>query len=229
MDLPLPDEDRFACLSDACSCHQSPASRQSTPPPSAKANVTHCTTFSSEASTSERSIFDDDGLYASSVSSVPDAPTPEGPPDNFGVVEASTIYRSAFPSHEHYRFLAHLGLKTILCLVGSTPDADYVQWMKQTGVQFIQVGMPGKRETAASGVPGDVCARALDIVLDESKYPLLIHCNHGKHRTGTVVACLRITQQWHRSRALDEYARHAHPKERDADISFIQTFVAAPV
>ncbi|ORY83114.1 hypothetical protein BCR37DRAFT_379087 [Protomyces lactucae-debilis] len=63
--------------------------------------------------------------------------------------------------------------------------------------------------------------------MDKRNHPLLIHCNHGKHRAGIVVACTHISHRWHRSRALADHARFSHPKERKADISFINEFIAA--
>jgi Tyrosine phosphatase family len=38
--------------------------------------------------------------------------------------------------------------------------------------------------------------KVLRDILDPSNHPLLIHCNKGKHRTGSVVGCLRKIRDW---------------------------------
>ena len=61
----------------------------------------------------------------------------------------------------------------------------------------------------------------LDLTLDQHNYPLLIHCNHGKHRTGCVVAAMRKTAGWDNCATVDEYRSFAEPKVRDQDIEYI--------
>ena len=39
-------------------------------------------------------------------------------------------------------------------------------------------------------------------------------CNLGRHRTGTVIGCLRKLQNWNLSAILEEYRRYAGPKVR---------------
>ena len=39
-------------------------------------------------------------------------------------------------------------------------------------------------------------------------------CNLGRHRTGTVIGCLRKLQHWNLSAILEEYRRFAGPKVR---------------
>lgn len=38
--------------------------------------------------------------------------------------------------------------------------------------------------------------KVLRDILDPCNHPLLIHCNKGKHRTGSVVGCLRKIRDW---------------------------------
>lgn len=48
-----------------------------------------------------------------------------------------------------------------------------------------------------------------DIILQPASYPLMIMCNLGRHRTGTVVGCLRKLQRWNLASIFEEYRRHA--------------------
>lgn len=67
-------------------------------------------------------------------------------------------------------------------------------------------------------------ASILEIVLDRQNYPLLIHCNHGKHRTGCVVAVVRKLSGWNSDRVVDEYKTYAAPKVRECDVDYITSF-----
>ncbi|CCG84985.1 protein of unknown function [Taphrina deformans PYCC 5710] len=145
-------------------------------------------------------------------------------PPNFAQVEGR-LFRSSFPRPSNYRFLDSLHLRTIICLVEDEPlPAQYIDWTKRRGIELIQIGMPGHKEAFRDGIPYELVGEALRLVVNRSRYPMLIHCNRGKHRTGTVVACLRKLKGWHVSRALDEYALYSHPKERATDQAFIQAF-----
>jgi len=55
---------------------------------------------------------------------------------------------------------------------------------------------------------------ALNLLVQPSTYPVLVMCNLGRHRTGTVIGCLRKLQRWNLSAILDEYRRYAGPKVR---------------
>ena len=61
-------------------------------------------------------------------------------------------------------------------------------------------------------------------VLDEKNRPLLIHCNKGKHRTGSVVGCLRKLRGWSLTSIFTEYILFASPKFRWEDQIFIEAF-----
>lgn len=39
-------------------------------------------------------------------------------------------------------------------------------------------------------------------------------CNQGRHRTGTVIGCLRKLQRWNLASIFEEYRRHAGAKVR---------------
>lgn len=53
---------------------------------------------------------------------------------------------------------------------------------------------------------------------------MLIHCNKGKHRTGSVIGCLRKLRGWSLSSIVAEYHMFAQPKSRLEDQRFIEAF-----
>lgn len=64
----------------------------------------------------------------------------------------------------------------------------------------------------------------LQVMIDPRNYPLMIHCNHGKHRTGCVVAAVRKMEGWSVKDSIEEYVSYAQPKIRDCDIDYIRDF-----
>jgi hypothetical protein len=66
--------------------------------------------------------------------------------------------------------------------------------------------------------------KALDILLDNSNYPICVLCGQGSHRTGTVVGCLRKLQRWNLTSIFEEYRRYAGAKVRQLNEQFIELF-----
>lgn len=61
-------------------------------------------------------------------------------------------------------------------------------------------------------------------ILDPSNRPLLVHCNKGKHRTGSIIGCLRKLRGWSLSSIFAEYLLFALPKSRLEDQMCIEEF-----
>lgn len=49
--------------------------------------------------------------------------------------------------------------------------------------------------------------KALDTIANKHTYPLLVCCGMGRHRTGTVIGCLRRLQGWNLASVSEEYRR----------------------
>lgn len=81
--------------------------------------------------------------------------------------------------------------------------------------------------TKKEEIPIGMMRSIYDVVSRPENYPLLIHCNHGKHRTGCVVGVLRLTNQWTLKRIIDEYTSFAEPKVRETDIRYLSEFKLA--
>ncbi|MCJ1323584.1 hypothetical protein MMC10_000245 [Thelotrema lepadinum] len=145
-----------------------------------------------------------------------------GPPINFDEV-APGIYRSSFPKPSNFDHLAQLGLKTILTLVSEKEDIEYLQFIRSQGIKHHQIAIPPNKE-AFHAIPLTAMAEALSVVCDARNYPMLIHCNKGKHRTGCVTGCYRKMNGWSMNSILDEYRHYAGAKARSLDEKYMAEF-----
>ena len=75
--------------------------------------------------------------------------------------------------------------------------------------------------TKKEAIPAPTMRSILELVMDQGNYPLLVHCNHGKHRTGCVVAAVRKLAGWELGTVIDEYKSYAEPKVRECDVEYI--------
>ncbi|UNI24632.1 Protein-tyrosine-phosphatase [Purpureocillium takamizusanense] len=144
-------------------------------------------------------------------------------PTNFGVVVPG-LYRSSYPKPDDYEFLQSLKLKTIVTLVKKDElDYDLNAFATSNGIRQEVFNMKGTKKEA---IPVPTMKAILELVLDRRNHPLLIHCNHGKHRTGCVVAVIRKLSGWGTDTAVAEYKSYAEPKVRECDVEYISSFQA---
>ena len=115
------------------------------------------------------------------------------------------LYRSAQPSAEGMRNAEKLGIKTVLNLRGLHSDADLAEG---TSLKLARI----KINTWA--MDEDDILEGLRIIL-QADGPVLVHCQHGADRTGTLMAAYRmVVQGWPREAAIKEmlegdYGYHA--------------------
>lgn len=145
------------------------------------------------------------------------------PPPNFGACKNDFVFRSAFPQDRNIEFLKTMKIRSVLCLVGSTPPDGYHQWIKHAHIKRFRVDIAPNKNGQVKTTQDSLC-EALLHVMDSSNYPLYIHCNQGRHRTGCVVACFRKIQRWPIQNILAEYDVYANPKARIGDIELIRNF-----
>ena len=93
------------------------------------------------------------------------------------------IFRSALPSPEGYPLLKKKGIRTILNLTGGAADER-----KRAGPEILVVEVPMSGFQKPTFEQMD---RALD-ELAKAVRPVLVHCTHGKDRTGFVIASWRV-------------------------------------
>lgn len=170
------------------------------------------------------------------------------PPLNFSLVEDG-IYRSGFPMPINYPFLKQLGLKTIIYLgdlghekIKNSENKEkkekkdkhstleimhnYQDWISTTDITFHLLLMEPSQEPFNSPEillqSQESLVRALQLILDKNNFPMLIHSNKGKHRTGLLVALMRkLLQGWCLSGIFDEYEKFAMGKS-EFDLEIIE-------
>lgn len=106
------------------------------------------------------------------------------------------LYRSAQPKTEGMSKLKELGIKTVVNLRSFHSDRKK---LGKLGLGYEHIYMkawhPEEKEII----------RFLRLVCDESRGPVLVHCQHGADRTGTMCAVYRVAVQgWTRDEALKE-------------------------
>ncbi|KAM7219758.1 hypothetical protein V8F06_004792 [Rhypophila decipiens] len=143
-----------------------------------------------------------------------------GRPANFGVVVPG-VYRSSFPQVDDHEFIGRLGLRTIVTLVQKDFPEGYDAFIHKNKIKHHVFDMRG---TKKERIPDKTMKAILGLVMNQANHPLLIHCNHGKHRTGCVVAVVRILTGWDMGHVVDEYRSFAEPKVRECDIEYIRGF-----
>ena len=118
----------------------------------------------------------------------------EGAPNLHKV--SDILYRSAQPTKEGMANLKKLGIKTVVNLRSFHSDRDEIG---KTGLKYEHIYMkawhPEKKEII----------KFLKIVSDPEKTPVLVHCQHGADRTGTMCAVYRMVfQDWKKEDAIKE-------------------------
>eukprot|EP00051_Salpingoeca_urceolata_P029641 m.490501 g.490501 ORF g.490501 m.490501 type:complete len:272 (+) comp28209_c0_seq1:108-923(+) len=142
------------------------------------------------------------------------------PPLNFAMVVRG-VYRSGYPNKKNFPFLEKLGLKTMVYFSADPYLPDNHSFVDEQGIDEFH--FDGQVECVTKEDQAWV-ARALRLVLDPARRPILIHCNKGNHRTGCVVGCLRRLQRWSMTSIFAEYRRFARNDVRMLDLQFIELF-----
>jgi tyrosine-protein phosphatase SIW14 len=107
------------------------------------------------------------------------------------------VYRGAQPHGAGFASLAKLGIKTIVDLRGEKSEQADVE---RAGIHYVRLHWSGYK------APGDEqMAAVLSLLNDNSAWPVFVHCRRGADRTGTAIACYRISHDhWTNQQALDE-------------------------
>lgn len=133
---------------------------------------------------------------------------------NFHEVDAN-VYRGAQPSLQGFRNLAALGVKTIVDLRGDDRLPEEQKEVEDLGLRYISVPMSG-----LTAPTDEQIARILAVFDAADAAPVFAHCREGKDRTGTVVACYRISHDhWTNDKALAEAKQYGmspfqHPRKK---------------
>jgi protein tyrosine phosphatase (PTP) superfamily phosphohydrolase (DUF442 family) len=99
---------------------------------------------------------------------------------------SDTLYRSAQPTAEGMKNLKRMGIKTIVSLRSFHSDRGE---LGKTGLGYEHIYMKAWHPERKDIV------RFLRIVTNPDRTPVLVHCQHGADRTGTMTALYRIAVQ----------------------------------
>ena len=126
-------------------------------------------------------------------------------PINFGMVEEN-LYRSGQPSEINFPFLSTLGLSAIIWLAVEEPQENFLAWADENDITIHHMGIQEGRDIWDPMLTEDCVVDALNVIVRVNEIgPLAIMCNLGRHRTGTVVGCLRRLQGWNLARLAQFY------------------------
>jgi len=124
--------------------------------------------------------------------------------ENFDQVDAH-VYRGAQPTDEGFRYLAKLGVKTIIDLREADDRAKAEERVvTQAGMKYANVPMTGLTPPTLAEI-----TRILAIMGGSSDEPVFVHCKRGADRTGAVIAAYHINYNgWDNARALKDAKAH---------------------
>lgn len=106
------------------------------------------------------------------------------------------LYRSAQPTSEGMANLAAMGIKTVVNLRDRHSDLDEI------GDLPLQTR---RIDIFTARMKDEYVKEFLSIVDDPNNAPILVHCQHGADRTGTMCAMYRILRQgWTPDEAIEE-------------------------
>lgn len=141
------------------------------------------------------------------------------------------LYRGARPKGFGLSALRKLGVKTVINLQGGDGGKTFIhdiaellepgekpEWIayekqraEEFGMRFVHVPLNSIADIDAT--EGRAIGRALALMAKPENRPVYIHCEHGKDRTGLVVALYRVFYQgWTREQAHREMLSLGHAK-----------------
>jgi protein tyrosine/serine phosphatase len=140
---------------------------------------------------------------------------------NFQIVN-DNVFRGAQPTDEGIKRLAERGVKTVIDL--RLPSEHSITHEKEvvesSGMRFVNVPMRGLMAPTDDQLYG-----VLRILNDSKQWPVFVHCRRGADRTGTVLACYRISHDnWNNQKALEEAKAYGISIFERAMRSFIEHF-----
>ena len=145
---------------------------------------------------------------------------------NFQVVNEHVL-RGGQPSDNGFKSLAQRGVKTVIDLrwVDEHDIPHEKQIVEGDGMRFISVPMKG-----LSAPTEEQVSKVLSVLEDGGSWPVFVHCRRGSDRTGTVLACYRISHDhWENRKALEEAKAYGISIFERAMRAYIQSFRPLPL
>jgi tyrosine-protein phosphatase SIW14 len=145
---------------------------------------------------------------------------------NFKIVN-DRILRGGQPSDDGFKKLAERGVKTVVDLrwVNEHSIPHEKEIVEADGMRFISVPMKG-----LSAPTLEQMSKVLGVLEKSDSWPVFIHCRRGADRTGTVLACYRISHDhWENQKALEEAKTYGLSVFERAMRGFIEHFQPSQV
>jgi tyrosine-protein phosphatase SIW14 len=112
-------------------------------------------------------------------------------------------YRGAQPEKDDYRSLSAIGVRTVIDLTkdGRSDERGLVE---KSGMKFFRIPLTTSERPSDAAV-----TQFLQLVNDPANWPVYVHCQGGRHRTGVMTAVYRMTKdQWTPQRAYQEMKQY---------------------
>ncbi|MBK6314478.1 MAG: dual specificity protein phosphatase family protein [Blastocatellia bacterium] len=146
---------------------------------------------------------------------------------NFGVVDGK-LFRGDQPKGDEYRQLKALGVKTVIDLrLDSKKNSR--ELAEAAGLIYVNIPIDDSKR------PTDQDVVTFMKVLDETDGQAYVHCAGGRHRTGSIIAVYRMTQNgWNVDQAYQEmlnydfYTRWGHGGFKDFVFEYYERMQADP-
>lgn len=130
------------------------------------------------------------------------------PPINFACVEQG-LFRCGQPAPINFPFLRELNLKTIVWLAVEDPSDAFFAFADDHDIDVHHLGIVTEGSNPWDQLTESSIVTALNIIMRKQAYPLMVCCGMGRHRSGTVIGCLRRLQGWNLASISEEYRRFA--------------------
>jgi tyrosine-protein phosphatase SIW14 len=136
------------------------------------------------------------------------------------------LFRGAQPSRQGFQSLASLGVKTIIDLRGEGGRSrEEKKLVEAAGMRYIAMPFSGYAAPSDQQI-----SKVLAMLNDEKAGPVFVHCRRGADRTGTVIACYRISHDhWDNAKALQEAASDGMSRLEVAMKHYVLNFKTSPV
>jgi tyrosine-protein phosphatase SIW14 len=121
---------------------------------------------------------------------------------NFGRINEN-YYRGAQPEARDWADLKALGVKTVIDLTkdGRSEEGFLVE---HAGMKFYRIPMTTDETPSTASI-----TQFLKLVNDPANFPVYVHCQGGRHRTGAMTALYRMTNDgWSAERAYQEMKQY---------------------
>lgn len=109
---------------------------------------------------------------------------------------SDVLYRAEQPTSEGFKSLQDMGIKTVVNLRAHHSDEKK---MKGLDMKYVQIPIN------TWSLDDKHVEEFLKVMADQNNYPVLVHCQHGADRTGTMIAIYRMVfENWSKEDAVKE-------------------------